>query len=211
MYLAGMSAPTLDRMSATSWPPHPDALGFTVADLHALPDDGLRYELIDGSIIVSPSATFSHNMIAVWIANEITAASPSKEWIVGTDQSASVDDRNEPRPDIVVSRTRHMLQSPFPIASASLVVEVVSPHSGLRDKQTKRGLYARAKVPAYWIVDPDEEKGVISLAEMRLDGGAYRDETANTAEVFETDHPWPVRIDLPEMSREWREYLDYVD
>ena len=54
-----MSAPTLDRMSATHWPPHPDALGFTVADLHALPDDGLRYELIDGSIIVSPSPTAS--------------------------------------------------------------------------------------------------------------------------------------------------------
>jgi hypothetical protein len=80
-----------------------------------------------------------------------------------------------------------------------------------RDTRTKRDLYAAAGVPAYWIVDPDEGKGVISLAELRLDGKVYHDETHSTTEVFETTHPWPVRIDLPEMSRRWAEYLDLVD
>jgi Uma2 family endonuclease len=206
-----MTASTLERVSAKTWPPRPDANGFTVADLHALPDDGPRYELIDGSLIVSPSATGSHNMIAFWITRELLDSSPTKEWFVGFDLSASIDDRNEPRSDIVVFRTRYMTQTPFPITSASLVAEVVSPHSGRRDKQTKRDLYAEAGVAAYWIIDPDEEKGVLSLAEMRLHGKAYRDETPPTTDVFETTHPWPVRIDLPELSRRWREYLDYAD
>jgi Uma2 family endonuclease len=72
---------TLSVMStdATRWPRRPDALGFTVADLHALPDDGLRYELIDGSIIVSPSATSGHNNIARWIATILEDACPTEE------------------------------------------------------------------------------------------------------------------------------------
>ena len=131
--------------------------------------------------------------------------------MVGHDQSVSIDDRNEPRPDIVVFRTRYMTRTPFPITSASLVAEVVSPHSGRRDKQTKRELYADAGVAAYWIIDPDEEKGVISLTEMRLHGEAYRDETPTTTDVFETTHPWPVRIDLPDLSRRWAEFLEYAD
>jgi Uma2 family endonuclease len=201
---------TLNLVTADAppWPRLPDPLGFTVADLHALPDDGLRYELIDGSIIVSPSATNGHNLIARWIANIVEDANPSKEWLVSTDQSATVDDRNEPRPDLVVVRTRNVSRSPFPIGDTLLVGEVVSPNSALRDTETKKGLYARAGVPAYWIVVPDDDKGEISLAELRLDAGQYRDATHYTAEVFHTDHPWPVTIDLPALSREWAELLD---
>jgi Uma2 family endonuclease len=203
---------TLERVSATYWPPRSDSAdGFTVADLHALPDDGPRYELIDGSLIVSPSATGSHNLIARWIAHELEACSPTREWVVGFDQSASIDDRNELRPDIVVFRSRYMTQTPLPITSATLAAEVVSPHSRRRDKQTKRDLYAEAGVAAYWIVEPDEDKGVISLAELRLDGKAYREATPSTSEVFHTTHPWPVRIDLRAISRRWQEYLDYAD
>jgi Uma2 family endonuclease len=96
----------------------------------------------------------------------------------------------------------------FPIAETLLVGEVVSPNSALRDTETKTGLYARAKVPAYWIVVPDDDKGEISLAELRLDGSRYRYATHYTAELFQTDHPWPVSIDLPALSREWAELLD---
>src|SRR5207248_3200701 len=80
----------------------PDEFGYTVTDLHALPDDGPRYELIDGSLIVSPSATSSHNMIVRWIANILEDANPNDDYFVSTDQSAEIDDHNEPRPDIVV-------------------------------------------------------------------------------------------------------------
>lgn len=54
---AKLSAP-VDSVPAYAWP-----RGVTVADLHALPDEGPRYELIDGSLIVSPSATTSHNLM----------------------------------------------------------------------------------------------------------------------------------------------------
>ncbi len=178
----------------------PDAYGYTTADLHALPDDGRRWELIDGSLIVSPSATIDHNTIARWIAQILEDSSPDR-FVVGTDQSATIDDHNEPRPDVIVAPADYLQQSPFPIDGALLVVEVISPTSVLRDAETKRALYARAGIPAYWIVVPDADKPTISLAEFVLDepGGQYRFATHYTTDVFETQTPWPVRIDLPQL------------
>jgi Uma2 family endonuclease len=180
----------------------PDANGYTTADLHALPDDGRRWELIDGSLIVSPSATFDHNIIARWIAQILEDACPDGDRIVGTDQSATIDDHNEPRPDVVVASSAFLQSSPFPVTGADLVVEVVSPTSVLRDTETKRALYARAGVPAYWIVVPDVHEPTIALAELLLDESEhrYRFVTHYTTDVFETKVPWPVRIDLPALS-----------
>jgi Uma2 family endonuclease len=178
----------------------PDVNGYTTADLHALPDDGRRWELIDGSLIVSPSATIDHNAIARWIAQILEDSAPER-FVIGTDQSATIDDHNEPRPDVIVAPADYLQQSPFPIEGAQLVVEVISPTSVLRDTETKRALYARAGVPAYWIVVPDADKPTISLAELVLDepGGQYRFATHYTTEVFETATPWPVRVDLPQL------------
>ncbi|HEU4425291.1 MAG TPA: Uma2 family endonuclease [Pilimelia sp.] len=175
--------------------------GFTTADLHALPEDGLRYELIDGSLVVSPSATGGHNAIARWLANLIEDRNPGDDFMVSTDQSATVDDHNELRPDVVVYRSVHVNRSPFPITDVLLVVEVVSPSSALRDTETKRVLYARAGVPAYWIVVADDDKETIALAELRLaDDRTYGYVTHYTTDVFESDFPWPVTIDLPALA-----------
>jgi Uma2 family endonuclease len=180
----------------------PDVNGYTTADLHALPDDGRRWELIDGSLIVSPSATIDHNTIARWIGQILEDTCPADDVVVGTDQSATIDDHNEPRPDVIVAPAEFLRQSPFPMAGTQLVVEVISPTSVLRDTETKRALYARAKVPAYWIVAPDAHEPTISLAALVLDesAGRYRFVTHYTADVFETEIPWPVRIDLPALT-----------
>ena len=89
--------------AAPLWPELPDAYGYTAADLHALPDDGRRYELIDGSIIVSPSATIDHNTIAMWIATALKDSCPIETSLFGLDQSATIDDAHEPRPDVIVT------------------------------------------------------------------------------------------------------------
>ncbi|WP_203898298.1 Uma2 family endonuclease [Virgisporangium aliadipatigenens] len=188
---------------APTWIRRPDERGFTVADLHALPDDGLRYELIDGSLAVSPSATGGHNLITRWIANAVEQVNPTEEWYVTTDVSTAINDRNEPRPDLVVARYVHVNTTPFPIKDTLLVAEIVSPTSVLRDTEVKRKLYARAGVPAYWIVTTDEDSGEIALAELRLKGKAYEYRTHYTTAVFATDHPWPLAIDLPGLSRRW--------
>lgn len=182
--------------------------GFTTAYLHSLPEDGLRRELIDGSVVVSPSATLSHNMIGMWIATILDGANPSSEHVVSVDQSTIVDDNNEPRPDIVVARSEFLEQTPFPIDALLLAGEVVSPGSVMRDTEIKRALYAKAGVPSYWIVVPDLEAGTIALAELVLDEGtdAYRYATHYTTELFRTERPWPVEIDLPALAERMARY-----
>jgi len=186
--------------AALSGIPMPDVFGYTTADLHALPDDERRWELIDGSLIVSPSATIDHNAVARWIAQILEDSAP-EAFVVGTDQSATIDRHNEPRPDVIVAPANYLQQSPFPIGGAQLVVEVISPTSVLQNTEIKRVLYARAGVPAYWIVVPDSDQPTISLAELVLDepGGQYRFATHYTSDVFETQTPWPIRIDLPRL------------
>ncbi|MFW6092319.1 MAG: Uma2 family endonuclease [Actinomycetota bacterium] len=181
----------------------PGGEGFTVADLHALPDGGPRYELIDGSIIVSPSATHAHNIVARWFANALDEARPSDEYVVGTDQSTVIDEHNELRPDVDVARARALETTPFPISDLVLAVEVVSPKSSwLRDTETKRALYARAGVPSYWIVVPEDDAPTIAVAELVLDEqtGQYAYRTHYTTDVFTAERPWPVTIDLPAMT-----------
>lgn len=179
-----------------------DAEGYTTADLHALPDDGKRWELIDGSLILSPAATYDHNIVARWIAQILEDSCPTDDLIVGTDQSATIDEHNEPRPDVIVAPVDYLQQTPAPISGTRLVVEVVSPTSVLRDTEQKRVLYARAGVPAYWIVVANAHDPAVRLAELVLDesGAQYTFATPYTDGVFETDFPWPVRVDLPALS-----------
>jgi hypothetical protein len=124
-------------------------------------------------------------------------SNPGGEYVVGTDQSANIDDHNEPRPDVVVARVRNLLRSPFPIDDAALVVEVVSPSSDLRDRVTKRELYAKAGVQSYWLIEPGDTQPTISLTEFRL---GSRDTYTRVADrvtgVFRTDAPWPLEVDL---------------
>lgn len=181
----------------------PGGEGFTVADLHALPEDGPRYELIDGSIIVSPSATIDHNVIAHWIGSCLDDSNPGNAYVVGYDQSTTIDDHNEPRPDVAVAEIAALQKTPFPISDLVLAVEVVSPKSSwLRDTETKRALYARAGVPSYWIVVPEDDAPTIAVAELVLDEqtGQYAYRTHYTTDVFTAERPWPVTIDLPAMT-----------
>jgi Uma2 family endonuclease len=181
--------------------------GFTVAYLRDLPDDGLRRELINGSILVSPSATFRHNLIATMIANQIRAAPHDKGLVVGTDQSVVIDTHNELRPDIVVASAIVFDETPFPSDELLLAAEVVSPSSALYDTEVKKTVYARAGVPAYWIVVPDPDAETIALAELRLsdETGRYEYVTPYTTTVFRTDRPWPVEIDLAALAGELAE------
>jgi Uma2 family endonuclease len=189
---------------------NPGSGGYTVADLHALPEDGPRYELIEGSIIVSPSATTDHNVIAHWLGSLLDESNPGDEYVVGFDQSTTVDDHNEPRPDVTVARLSTLQVTPFPISELVLAVEIVSPKSSwLRDTEIKRALYARAGVPSYWIVVPEDESPTIALAELVLDQqtGQYAYRTHYTTEVFTTDRPWAVTLDLPALTARRRRLI----
>ncbi|MFC7242712.1 Uma2 family endonuclease [Catellatospora aurea] len=184
----------------------PGVRSYTVADLRTLPEGSPQCELIDGSIIVAPSSTGSHNLLRRWIAQVLEDANPGTEFVVGTGQPVTIDDQNEPWPDIVVHPAAYLDDSPIPVAGVQLVAEVVSPTSALRDTEIKRRPYARAGVPVYWVIVQDQDAATIALAEMALEGTEYRYITHYTTGLFRTEQPWPVEIDLPAMAMRMARY-----
>jgi Uma2 family endonuclease len=143
----------------------------TYADLEAFPDDGLRRELLDGELIVSPSPFVRHQEVLgrlhLALGGFVAEHGGGKVYVAPLDVVLS--DTNVFEPDllfIVESQlgimTRKNIQGP-----PSLAIEVVS--DSRMDRVRKRKVYERFGVPEYWVVDPDADRVEI----YRLEGEQY--------------------------------------
>ncbi|AOW86901.1 Uma2 family endonuclease [Streptomyces olivaceus] len=117
------------------------------------PPEGVRVELLRGEIVMMASPDLVHNMIVEDVLDQI----PRKRWSrLQTQDVDIVDEASEPVPDLVVLRRDALPGSGrlLPSGLMTLVVEVVSKTSVIRDYTIKRSIYAAGRVPAYLIVDP---------------------------------------------------------
>jgi Uma2 family endonuclease len=124
----------------------------------ALPDDGMRHELIDGIHIVSPTPRFVHQRVVQVLGEQIGAylkpLRVAEVMILPGDLALGEDEVLQP--DLFV----YPLTSPPPknwddITALLLVVEVLSPSTARYDRGLKRRRYQRARTPEYWVVDID--------------------------------------------------------
>jgi Uma2 family endonuclease len=84
---------------AEAWPS--PGKSFTLAELDRMPDDGHRYELLDGVLVVSPRPTPAHQAVAFTLASLLDRACPA-EWQVVPEPAVMVSRDTEFAPDIVV-------------------------------------------------------------------------------------------------------------
>jgi Uma2 family endonuclease len=130
---------------------------WTRADLDRMPDDGNRYEVIDGALLVSPPPSPDHERLHIHIARRLASyLEQHRQGEVFNGHHAVILGESQVEPDLVVvpltsPRATTWADMPKPI----LVVEVLSPTSVRRDQVTKRDLYRRQAIPEYWIVDGD--------------------------------------------------------
>ncbi len=126
---------------------------FTRADLDAMPDDGRRYELLDGAIIVTPAPTPAHQDAVLNLAQLLRAEVPAhlKVFIAPLDVALPTHDVLEP--DVLVV-SRDLVTAKDVTGVPVLAVEVLSPSSRRRDVGDKLTAYRDAGVPSYWVVDP---------------------------------------------------------
>jgi len=131
---------------------------WTYEDLLTLPDDGRRYEIIEGELYEMPAPTLAH---ALAISRIITLLIPLLDRLGGRWLTAPLDiflpGANPVQPDIIAilpgnaaNLVARGIEGP-----PDLIVEVLSPSNRGHDLLTKRALYARAGVREYWIVDPE--------------------------------------------------------
>lgn len=129
----------------------------TYEDYRRTPDDE-RYELLDGELIMVPAPRVDHQLVIIELASLMHAF--VKERGLGVVLAAPCDvvlsDTDVVQPDVLfVSRERAHVIVPENVRGApDLVVEVLSPSTGERDRTVKRALYARHGVREYWQIDP---------------------------------------------------------
>ncbi len=145
-------------MSSTSHEAPIGAGKFTYADLLSLPEDGKRYEILDGQLVVIPSPATRHQIVSANLGN--TLYNHVKQHRLGKVLFAPMDvilDRHTVvEPDIVfIAASRTTIMQPHAIVGPpDLLIEILSPTTARRDRGSKAKLYARFGVEHYWIVDP---------------------------------------------------------
>lgn len=137
-------------------------------DLDRMPDDGHRYELIDGVLLVTPSPSFNHQDVALNLFVHLRQACPPDFYVMAAPFDMVLADDTVMIPDLLVARrdafTKRDLSGP-PL----LAVEVLSPSTRRFDVMVKFSRLEAAGCPAYWAVDPDTP----SLIAWELQDGAY--------------------------------------
>lgn len=136
------------------------SLPWTSRDLKLLPDNGKRYEVIDGELYVSKHPHWHHQFICTQLCGVLQAWNDqTKVGVANVAPGLIFDDYNDVVPDVIwISRKRlaTSLQPDGKLHSApELAIEVVSPGSTneRRDRETKLKLYSRQGVLEYWVVD----------------------------------------------------------
>jgi Uma2 family endonuclease len=132
---------------------------YTYADLLNTPDDGNRYEILDGELIVSAAPVKRHQRMLYLLL--LAFASHIEPRHLGHLYFAPVDvmfgTSNVVEPDLIfIRRDRlHIYQDRVVTGAPDIILEALSPTSRVRDLNVKFKLYETAGVPEYWVADPE--------------------------------------------------------
>ena len=132
---------------------------WTADMVRALPDDGNRYEVVDGELLVTPAPTWRHQRAVRALFRRVDgflARHPVGDAIFApADVEFGADRMVEPDLFVVPLVAGRAPRSWEEVRRLLLAVEVLSPGTARADRQVKRRLYQREGVPEYWIVDVD--------------------------------------------------------
>jgi Uma2 family endonuclease len=164
---------------------------FTVYDLEAMPDDGHRYELLDGMLLVTPAPGLKHQKVVLKLGVLLDAHCPDDLQVVPAPFAVRPSVTTELRPDLLVGRDEDFNEAYLPVAPV-LAVEVLSPSTALYDLNSKKAAYQRLGVQCYWVIDPQ----VPNLTVFELDDSRRYAEIAEVkgTDAFDAERPFPVRV-----------------
>ncbi len=136
-------------------------LRLTNADLESMPEDGNRYEVIDGELYVSSAPGLIHQIILIKIVGvflDYLRQQPVGHILPGV--GVIFDEYNGVIPDLVFASNERLIEA-LPdgrfYAAPEIFIEILSPGASneRRDRQVKRSLYTARGAGEYWIVDPE--------------------------------------------------------
>ena len=162
----------------------------TRADLEDTPDDGHRYELIDGVLIVSPGPELPHQDMVGNLYLVLRAACPAELKVVLAPFDVVLADDTVIEPDLLVAPRSQFVRKCLPGAPL-LAVEVLSPSTRRFDLLLKRDRLQQAGCPSYWLVDPV----TVAVTVLELREGSYEQVAQVTGgQAYDAVLPYPVRL-----------------
>ena len=136
---------------------------WTLEEVHSLPDDGNKYELVRGELFVTPPPTDPHETIGALLTRLIDPfVEQHRLGLVYHPRAVMRFQGSEVEPDLMVRQMHSSAEAkwddaPIPI----LIVEVLSPGTRRRDQVQKRSLYMDTGVAEYWMIDAERRAIVV--------------------------------------------------
>ena len=172
----------------------PSGRGFTWEDLQSIPDeDHRRYELVDGSLLVSPSPNKFHQLCVYNLGTLLGANCPPHLQVLPAAFDFTPQTGVVLQPDVLVMDWERAELNRTQVPPL-LAVEVLSPGTRMKDRVLKRAVYAEHGVPSYWIVDITDPAEP-SLLALELVEGDYQVVAEVRGEDTATlERPFPVSV-----------------
>jgi Uma2 family endonuclease len=173
---------------------------WTVELLDALPDDGQRYEIIDGVLHVTPAPSDVHQLVGAEFWHRLRVYlrpyKIARAIMSPADVRRGDRTRNRVQPDVFAVRLTENGRPPYPYELSDLLIaiEIASPSNPILDYQIKRELYLSNGVPEYWIANADAR--IVSRWQSLDEPG---EEFSRTITWNPTGMPAPLAIDLPQL------------
>jgi len=183
----------LSVVTPAAWIPGPRQGSWTYDDYAALPDDGQRYEIVNGVLLMTPAPTPNHQSISArltyYLLMHVELAGLGRVFPGPID--VELGPKNVFQPDIVVLLNAHLnkVAAKRIVGAPDLVAEIASPSTAVVDRVTKYEIYARAGIPEYWIVKPNNR----TIEVLILENGEYY-----SSGIFQGEQLLPSRI-VPEL------------
>lgn len=168
----------------------PRGRAYTRADLETMPDDGHRYEIVDGALLATPSPSLLHQAVSSNLIKVLQASAPAGFRVLHAPLDFVIDEATILQPDLLVVPAADLHRADQPLEPV-LVVEILSPTTRRVDLTLKRSRYEAAGVASYWAVDPV----VPSVTGWQLVDGRYVDAAhVEGDELFEASTPFGVTL-----------------
>jgi len=188
-----MAMPRTDPAAEADW--------FTVLErlwYELEPPEGVRIELIDGELIVSPTGSVWHSGAVYGLTVALIRLAERRSWVIHTNLTAHISPTRERLiPDLMVAPKD---APPFGecellASGALLVAEVVSPWSQRRDREVKPRAYAQGGVPLYVLIDKFDKPPTVTLFSQPGEGGYGRRQAAGAGEPLRLPEPFGIELD----------------
>ncbi len=164
----------LSILIPADWVPGPPQGFWTYDDYAALPNDGHRFEIVNGVLVMAPAPSPEHQSIVgeifAYLREHIKLAGLGRVLMAPIDMD--LGPKNIYQPDVVVVLNAHLdrIAAKKIVGAPDLVVEIASPSTAAHDRLTKYEKYAQAGITEYWIVKPTTH----TIEVMILEHGEYR-------------------------------------